>query len=314
MSEPAEVERLTIRAWPIKQFRIGSDETRFGSLEFAGGLEMTSRDRDFGALSAFRFLEPGTHFVGVADTGFWFFGTVARDETGRPTGFDDFTMQQMVDDDGDVIGEKWNTDAEGLAVRDGIATVGFEREHRVSEFRLAPEDMKAPLRDVDFLVPAHELRRNRGFETITFAHPHGIHEGARVVVSEKSLDTKGNIFAAIIEGPSKGVFTVARRGEFDITDGAFLPDGDLLLLERSYSVGKGVGLRLRRIYGESIMPGELADGPILMEADMGYQIDNMEGMDVWRRGDGALMVSLVSDDNHSLLQRNLYLEFILRED
>jgi hypothetical protein len=46
---------------------------------------------------------------------------------------------------------------------------------------------------------------------------------------------------------------------------------------------------------------------------MNYQIDNMEGLDVWRRGDGALMVSIVSDDNQSLLQRNVYLEFRLDE-
>ena len=47
---------------------------------------------------------------------------------------------------------------------------------------------------------------------------------------------------------------------------------------------------------------------------MAYQIDNMEGLDVWTRDDGALMVSMVSDDNHSILQRNLYLEFILHDD
>jgi hypothetical protein len=46
---------------------------------------------------------------------------------------------------------------------------------------------------------------------------------------------------------------------------------------------------------------------------MSYQIDNMEGLDVWRRADGVLMVSIVSDDNQSLLQRNLYLEFRLDE-
>ena len=45
------------------------------------------------------------------------------------------------------------------------------------------------------------------------------------------LDKAGNIFAAIIEGPGKGIFTVARRGEFDITDGAFLPNGDLLVAD-----------------------------------------------------------------------------------
>jgi hypothetical protein len=36
-------------------------------------------------------------------------------------------------------------------------------------------------------------------------------------------------------------------------------------------------------------------------------------LDVWRRADGVLMVSIVSDDNQSLLQRNLYLEFRLDE-
>jgi hypothetical protein len=76
----------------------------------------------------------------------------------------------------------------------------------------------------------------------------------------------------------------------------------------------GVKMRLRRLDGAGIVGGGLADGPVLMEADMSYQIDNMEGLDVWRRGDGALMVSLVSDDNNSILQRNLYLEFILHAE
>ena len=156
--------------------------------------------------------------------------------------------------------------------------------------------------------------RNRGFETVTRAHSNGQHEGALVVVSEKSLDKDGNIFAAILEGPNKGVFTVRRDGEFDITDGAFLPNGDLLLLERSFSMRAGVKMRLRRIYGESVVKGAVADGPVLLDADMTYQIDNMEAMDVWTRDDGALMVSLMSDDNHSILQRSLYLEFRLHED
>ena len=133
-------------------------------------------------------------------------------------------------------------------------------------------------------------------------------------MSEKSLDNDGNIFAAIVEGPNKGIFTVRRNGEFDITDGAFLPDGDLLLLERSFSMASGVKMRLRRIYGESIAKGAVADGPVLFEADMGYQIDNMEGLDVWTRADGAEMVSLISDDNHSILQRNIYLEFVLHDE
>jgi len=311
---PTSVEPIEISARPISEFQIGHAEKQFGPLEFVGGLEMTSPSRDFGALSAFRFLKPGSDFVGVADTGFWFFGTVAHDADKRPSGIQNFKMQQMVDASGRPIDRKWEVDAEGLAVKDGIATVGFERNQRIAQFRIDPDNMKAPFKQLDFLVPAREIRQNRGFETVTYANPYGQHEGGLVVVSEKSLDKAGNIFAAIIEGPHKGVFTVKRNGEFDITDGAFLPDGDLLLLERSFSMARGVKMRLRRIYGESVEKGAVADGPVLMEADMGYQIDNMEGLDVWTRDDGALMVSLVSDDNHSILQRNLYLEFILHQD
>jgi len=311
---PAPVEPIEISARPITEFRIGRTDRQFGPLEFVGGLEMTSKSRDFGALSAFRFLKAGSDFIGVADTGYWFFGTVARDADRRPVAIQNFRMQQMVDQSGQPIDEKWEVDAEGLAVKDGIATVGFERNHRVSQFRIDPANMKAPYRQLDFLVPARELRQNRGFETVTHANANGQHEGGLVVVSEKSLDKAGNIYAAIIEGPHKGVFTVKRNDDFDITDGAFLPDGDLLLLERSFTMAGGLKMRLRRIYGESVQKGAVADGPVLLEADMGYQIDNMEGLDVWTRDDGALMVSLISDDNHSILQRNLYVEFILHQD
>ncbi len=313
-AEPASVERMEIFARPIERFGIGRDEKLFGPLEYVGGLEMTASSNDFGALSAFRFVTPGADFVGVADTGFWFFGSIRRDADGRPAGIDNFRMTPFVGKSGEPIVRKWEVDAEGLDVKDGIATVGLERNHRIAQFKIDPDNMKAPIRQLNFLVPKTELRQNRGFETVTRAHAQGQHQGALVVVSEKSLDGNGNIFAAVIGGPSKGIFTVKRSGDFDITDGAFLPDGDLLLLERSYRMADGVKMRLRRIHGETIAKGQVADGPVLFTADMSFQIDNMEGMDVWRRADGATMVSLISDDNHSILQRNLYLEFVLHPD
>jgi hypothetical protein len=309
---PAEPVEVTTRA--ITQFRIGREERNFGPLEFVGGLEMTSSTRNFGGLSAVRFLKPGRDFIGVTDTGFWFVGSVERDGERRPAGIRDFQMQQMVDSAGEPVDIKWEVDAEGLGVRDGVASVGFERHHRISQFRIEPGEMGASFRDLDFLVPARELRQNRGFETVAWSGPAGPLQGALVVVSEKSLDKAGNIFAAVLSGPRKGVFMVERQGDFDITDGAFLPGGDLLLLERSFSMARGVRMRLRRIAGDSIAKGALVGGSVLLEADMSYQIDNMEALDVWVRDDGATIVSLMSDDNHSILQRNLYLEFILHDD
>jgi hypothetical protein len=104
---------------------------------------------------------------------------------------------------------------------------------------------------------------------------------------------------------------VKRIGDFDVTDCALTPKGDLLVLERSFSRFRGVGMRIRRVPLASIQPGATIDGPILFEADMGYQIDNMEGLAVHRAPDGALVLTLISDDNFSMIQRTLLLQFTL---
>lgn len=305
---PAEV-----RSYPIQNFKIGSSQRKFGRLEYVGGFEMRSKLDQFGAMSGFRFLTPGERFVGVTDSGYWFYGSVDRDAEANPTGFSDFTMQPMIDADGSAGASKWNSDAEGLAVNGDRVTVGFEREHRIAEFDVRPGDMGAEIRQLDFVVPAHELRRNKGFETVAYTPAASSLSGARIAITERSIDTQGNIFAAILEGPEKGVFKVVRRGTFDITAGAFLANGDLLLLERSFDIANGVQIRFRQIDTATIKRGSTVDGEVIFEADLRYQIDNMEGLDTWLDADGRQRVSIVSDDNLSFLQRNLYLEFILSE-
>ncbi|MGO8646623.1 esterase-like activity of phytase family protein, partial [Rhizobium ruizarguesonis] len=77
-------------------------------------------------------------------------------------------------------------------------------------------------------------------------------------------------------------FSVERDGSFDITDGAFLPSGDLLLLERRFNMAEGIGMRLRRIKGTDIRPGAIVDGELLLEGNFNPQIDNMEGLDAFQ--------------------------------
>ncbi len=91
------------------------------------------------------------------------------------------------------------------------------------------------------------------------------------------------------------------------------PKGDLLVLERSFSRLRGVGMRIRRVALASVAPGATVDGPALFEADMGYQIDNMEGLSVHRTAGGELVLTLISDDNFSMIQRTLLLQFTLAE-
>ena len=243
------LQRLDINVFPIENFKIGSSETRFGRLEFTGGMEMTSSSRDLGGLSALRFLGAGSEFIGVADTGFWFAGTVTRDEAGAPAGISGFRMRAMPDGSGTRERQKWEADAEGLVVKDGQVTASFERVHRIATGALDAATLEISLEDERLPAPARELRNNKGFETLALSPEGGPLAGARVAVTEKSLNKEGDIYAAVLEGPKKGIFFVARNGAFDITDGDFLPNGDLLLLERRFNMADGIAMRLTLVKG-----------------------------------------------------------------
>jgi len=92
-----------------------------------------------------------------------------------------------------------------------------------------------------------------------------------------------------------------------------LPSGDLLLLERKFSWLGGVGIRIRRVALASVVPGAVIDGPAIFNADLGNEIDNMEGIDAHVTGEGDTVLTLISDDNFSMIQRNLLLQFTLVE-
>jgi hypothetical protein len=107
------------------------------------------------------------------------------------------------------------------------------------------------------------------------------------------------------------VFSLKRADEFDVSDCAATPDGRLLVLERRFSWARGLAIRIRSVPLAMIKPGALVDGTELITADMGQQIDNMEALSVHRDSGGALVLTLISDDNFSPLQRTLLLQFTL---
>ena len=65
---------------------------------------------------------------------------------------------------------------------------------------------------------------------------------------------------------------------------------------------------------QTLAPGVLLDGRSIFEADLGHEIDNLEGLDVHLDAEGNTVLTMVSDDNFSMIQRNLLLQFALIED
>jgi hypothetical protein len=58
----------------------------------------------------------------------------------------------------------------------------------------------------------------------------------------------------------------------------------------------------------------VVDGPSIFEASLANEVDNMEGIDAHLTADGDTVLTMVSDDNFSLIQRTLLLQFTLRPE
>lgn len=308
----AASSEVAVTSTSIKDFLVGSSEKHFGRLEFIGGLSMRSSDPSFGAISSIRFRADGRSFVAVLDTGHWMTGEIKRDSTtGVLQGVSMVRIDPMLNENGTTARRKVDMDAEGLALRGDRLYVSYEQFHRIGIYPDIDLEGAKPRGRLPHLIPNNALKRNAGLETLVASPENSPLRGALVAVAEDSVDRNGNLYAAILDGPLKGLFAVKKQGDFAVTDGAFLANGDLLLLERRFNFSEGAGMRIRRIDGKDLRPSAVVDGETLIEAGPSYQIDNMEGMDVVAQSDGSTHIILVSDDNHSFLQRNLMLEFKL---
>jgi hypothetical protein len=304
---------IELRTEPIGAFDISDPPRRqFGLLEFRGGLVLRSRDKNFGGISAIRVAPDGAHFIALSDKGWWFRGRLLYQGT-RPSGIADAEMAPILGVDGRPLAARGWYDTESIAQDGGTLYVGIERVHQIVRFNYGKDGLLARGRPIPVPPGLRSLPSNRGLEALVFV-PKGLPlAGTLIAISERGLDAAGNINAFLIGGAKPGSFAVRRSSNYDITDAALLPGGAVLLLERRFSWSSGLAVRMRRIALAEIKPGATVDGPVLLEADLGYEIDNMEGLSVHRIPDGEIVLTLISDDNFSPLQRTLLLQFTLAE-
>jgi hypothetical protein len=280
---------------------------RFGALLYRGGLFLASSCESFGGLSAFRMQPDGKHFIALSDQGYWLRGRLVYDGV-RPTGIVDAEMTPVLDAHGK---HSVRLDAESLAEDGGILFVGVERIQSILRFDYDKQGLLAPGRPIEIPAEIRKWPSNQSLEGMVFIPEQYALSKTLIVFSEHALDESGNLEAFLIGGPSPGKFAVKRTDGYDLTDAALLPGGDLLILERKYSVESGAAMRIRRISSKDLKPASLVDGPVVMEADRNYEIDNMEALSVHEAPSGETILTLVSDDNFSPDQRTLLLQFAL---
>jgi hypothetical protein len=319
---PASAERprgatppvaIEVRAKPIPAFDPRDpQQRRFGALVFRGGLELSSPHRDFGGISAILIERDGGRFLAVTDKGNWLRARILYDGD-APARIVDAEMAPILGPDGRPITARGWYDAEAIVEDGGTVYVGIERVHQILRFDYARQGLLARGQPIAIPPRIKTLPRNQGVEALVVV-PRGLPlAGTLIAISERGLDEAGNILGWLIGGPSPGEFAVTRSDDFDITDAALVPGGDLIILERRFSLLRGVAMRIRRIQLAAVKPGATVDGAVLITADMGYQVDNMEGLALHRTAAGDTVLTLISDDNFSPVQRTLLLQFTLPE-
>lgn len=309
MSAPAAIR---IQATPLNGFRIG-DRTRrrFGTFTFRGGLELRADHPAFGGFSGLWRSPDGTRLVALTDNAAWLTANVRAGEDGRPLGLDDALLAPVLGASGRPLIRSDLFDTEGLAMADGRAYVCVERAQQVLRFDFGRQGVAARAQAVPTPAAMRALPRNQGLEAIAISPRNGPLGGGLVTIAERSERADDFTRGWIVGGSRAGTFTLARSADFDITDMALLPGGDYLVLERRFGWLRGLSVRIRRIAGSSLLPGARVDGPVLFEADLASEIDNFEGISVHRGAQGETLVTLISDDNFSNLQRTLMIVLAL---
>jgi hypothetical protein len=308
VAAPVSIE---VNARPIASFdRSDPRRVRFGSLEYRSGLALTSRFPGFGGLSGLRLDAKGQRFISFSDHGAWFTGRIVYQ--GREMiGLDDVEAAPMLGADGRPITARGWFNSESIALDGSLVYIGLERVNQVLRFDFS-KGFTRSLGEVVALPPAaRKLPFNKGLEALVFV-PKGLPlAGTLIAMSERGLDANGNLIAFLVGGPTPGQFSVRRTENYDISDATLLPSGELLVLERKFSMVDGVGIRIRRMALKSVAPGAVVDGPAIFEADLGNEVDNMEGIDAHVSPEGETVLTMVSDDNFSMIQRTLLLQFTL---
>ena len=306
---PVQIE---VRARAIDSFSLAEPgRRRFGALTFRGGLALTSTHPAFGGLSGVAMEGGGTGLLAVTDVGSWLKARLVLRE-GRPAAIEEASLAPMLNAEGRALKRTRAFDTEALALGpDGAAYVALERVNEVLRFDLRREGLAGRGRPVPVPPAFKRLAHNLGPEALGLAPARSGLSGALVAIAERSGESKDTTPGFILSGPRRGAFQLRLTDEFEVTDLAFLPGGDMLVLERRRSSLLRIGARLRRIKEGDIRSGALLEGPVLMQADLGQEIDNMEALSVHRDPGGETVLTLLSDDNFSGLQRSLLLQFTL---
>ncbi len=253
----------------------------------------------FGGFSGLEVSADGRAFVAVTDQGWIARGTLQRGADGRIARVQAGAPQPLLDRNGGRL-TGGDIDAEGLAAAtDGAVYVSFEGGARVERLGQDGQTLSPLPRPAAFA----DLQRNSSLEALALDP-----QGRLITWPERSgaWERPFPVFRRDRGGGWRAPYTIRRDGRFLPVGADTGPDGRLYLLERHFT-GIAFASRVRSF---AFTGAGLTDERLVLETPPGRH-DNLEGLSVWRDGDGFVRLTMLSDDNLHLLQRTEFVEYRL---
>jgi len=299
--------QVEVTAVPVPLDPKDTARSTVGTLTYTGGLQLRSEDANFGGISGLVVEENGCHFIAMSDRGTWFSGEMVY-EKDKVSGLANVEEAPMRDWRGRPL-DFSNNDSEGLAFGPKGIVVSFEGFHRIWRYSLKSLDeptllFKQTALAIEPIPGMAELPRNGGVEALA-----ELTDGRLLAITEEGRTEAGEAVAWLISEDGAEPLSLPVSGNFKPTDATALGNGDVLLLERRFSLLTGAAMRLRLIRAASIAPGGSMQAQTLATIEPPMTVDNMEAVAAIPAEDGGYRIFVASDDNFNLLQRTLLLTF-----
>tara|TARA_R100001086_G_scaffold155328_1_gene82966 strand:- start:637 stop:1767 length:1131 start_codon:yes stop_codon:yes gene_type:complete len=273
-------------------------------LTFIAGYHLTSSDPRFGGLSGIAAPHWG-QLLTISDQGDFVWLTLDEQTATAPLQASIATMRGA---DGQPLSGKQDGDAEGLALRDGLALVSFERNHRIEAFDLAScgaAARAAPVLSLDDALDMPRISENGGPEALALSPNGGLVIGLetpRKGMAPLSLAPENSAAAFKRSLPQADGFRLTGMDFYSSYDGT----GMLYSLHRAFNPLTGPRIILQATPAEHFVEGWLlGETRSLLRLNLPAPVDNFEGIAALRTPEGKTRLYIISDDNFSKSQRTL---------
>ena len=304
---PASAEPLALSTRHVDLHPEDSSVRGVGALEYRGGLDLRSRDRRFGGLSALAVDRSGNRLLALTDKGHWVDLAVTYGANGDLADIGEARIGALGGlGAGSIAGTEFG-DAESIAPTKNGYAIGFESRHRLWLYR---RDAAMEFGKPRALRPPRRLYRaptNGGIEALAI-----LADGGLLALTERFYVGEDHVRGWVTGGREWRRLRYLRTGLFVPTGAATLAGGDVLVLERRFTWLGGFASRIVRVRRDDIRADAALEGSEIATIDLPLTVENFEGIAVRPRPGGGAYVYLISDDNFFALQRTLLLMFEYR--